>query len=43
VAAPNVLPGVYFFEVWITEFINVAFADHLRMVGRVEINVDADQ
>ncbi len=43
VAAPNVLPGVYFFEVWITEIINVAFADHLRMVGRVEINVDADQ
>jgi hypothetical protein len=43
VAAPNVLPGVYFFEVWIAEVINVVFADHLRMVGRVEINVDADQ
>jgi Wzt C-terminal domain len=43
VAAPNVLPGVYFCEVWIVEVINVVFADHLRMVGRIEISVDADQ
>jgi lipopolysaccharide transport system ATP-binding protein len=43
VAEPNVLPGVYFLEVWIVEVVNVALADHARMVGRVEINVDADQ
>ena len=41
VAGPNVLPGTYFFEVWIREVVNVALADHVRMVCRVEINVDA--
>jgi hypothetical protein len=40
VEAPNVLPGTYYLEVWITEVANVLFADHLRMVGRVQIVVD---
>jgi lipopolysaccharide transport system ATP-binding protein len=42
IMAPNVLPGAYFCEVWIVEIINVALADHVRMVGRIEINVDAE-
>jgi lipopolysaccharide transport system ATP-binding protein len=37
VRQPNVLPGTYRLEVWINDIPNVRFADHLRMVGRVEI------
>lgn len=42
VTAPNVVPGVFFFEAWITERINVAFADHLYRAGRIEIGIDPE-
>src|SRR5262249_30539448 len=37
VRSPNVLPGVYRLEAWITDVYNVSFADHLRMVGRLVV------
>jgi lipopolysaccharide transport system ATP-binding protein len=37
VRRPNVLPGTYRLEVWISDIPNKRFADHLRMVGRIEI------
>jgi lipopolysaccharide transport system ATP-binding protein len=40
VRAPNVLPGIYRLEAWITDVYNVSFADHLRMVGQLEIVVE---
>ncbi len=43
VASPNLLPGLFFLEAWIVERANVAFADHIYRVGRVEIGVDPDQ
>jgi lipopolysaccharide transport system ATP-binding protein len=43
VAVPNLLPGVYYVEAWIVEEVNIAFADHLFRVGRIEIVVDAAQ
>jgi len=39
VDSPNLLPGTYYLEAWIVEVAGVLFADHLRMVGRVEIVV----
>ena len=33
VRAPNLLPGVYRLEVWISEIPGVEWADHLRMIG----------
>jgi lipopolysaccharide transport system ATP-binding protein len=43
VTAPNVLPGVFYFEAWIVELVNVAAADHIYRVGRIEIGVDPSQ
>jgi len=43
VTAPNLLPGVFFLEAWIVERVNVAFADHIFRLGRVEISVDPAQ
>jgi lipopolysaccharide transport system ATP-binding protein len=43
VMTPNILPGLYYFEAWIVEKINVAFADHIHRVGRIEIAVDPAQ
>ena len=40
VSAPNLLPGLFFLEVWIVERVNFSFADHLHQVGRIEITVD---
>src|SRR5207245_11393926 len=37
VRCPNVLPGAYRLEVWISEVPGTSFADHLRMIGGVEI------
>ncbi|HEX9986612.1 MAG TPA: ABC transporter ATP-binding protein [Thermoanaerobaculia bacterium] len=34
---PNVVPGSYRLEVWINEIAGVAYADHMRMIGSVEI------
>jgi lipopolysaccharide transport system ATP-binding protein len=43
VSTPNLLPGLFFLEVWIVERVNVAFADHIYRVGRIEICVDPAQ
>jgi lipopolysaccharide transport system ATP-binding protein len=43
VSAPNLLPGLYYLEVWIVEKVNVAFADHIYRMGRIEISVDPTQ
>jgi lipopolysaccharide transport system ATP-binding protein len=40
VTAPNLLPGSYYLEAWIIERPNVAFADHVHRIGRLEIGVD---
>jgi lipopolysaccharide transport system ATP-binding protein len=37
VRAPNLLPGTYRLELWISEVPGVTFADHLRMVGALVI------
>ncbi|HEX7151772.1 MAG TPA: ABC transporter ATP-binding protein [Thermoanaerobaculia bacterium] len=34
---PNVVPGTYRLEVWINEIVGIAYADHLRMIGGLEI------
>jgi lipopolysaccharide transport system ATP-binding protein len=34
---PNVLPGTYRLEVWLSEVPGVLFADHVRMIGALEI------
>jgi len=43
VTGPNILPGLYYLEVWIIERVNVAFADHIHQMGRIEISVDPAQ
>jgi lipopolysaccharide transport system ATP-binding protein len=43
VSTPNLLPGLFYLEVWIVERVNVAFADHIYRVGRIEIDVDPVQ
>jgi hypothetical protein len=43
VVEPNLLPGTFFLEAWIVETANVAFADHLFRVGRVDVAIDAAQ
>jgi len=43
VSTPNLLPGLYYLEVWIVERVNVAFADHIYRIGRIEIGVDPAQ
>jgi homopolymeric O-antigen transport system ATP-binding protein len=43
VTTPNVLPGLFYLEAWIIERVNVSFADHLFIAGRIEIGVDPDQ
>lgn len=43
VRAPNMLPGLYCLEAWIVERVNVVFADHVFVVGRIEISVDPGQ
>jgi lipopolysaccharide transport system ATP-binding protein len=43
VSAPNLLPGLFYIEAWITERVNVAFADHIYRAGRIEIEVDPAQ
>ena len=37
--SPNLLPGVYYLEAWITDETRMHFADRLRMVGKFEIVV----
>jgi lipopolysaccharide transport system ATP-binding protein len=37
VPAPNILPGMYRLEVWISEVPGVTWADHLRMVGALVV------
>lgn len=39
VRSPNLLPGRYFIEAWITDVFGVSACDHLRRVGQVEIVV----
>jgi lipopolysaccharide transport system ATP-binding protein len=39
VRSQNILPGSYRLELWIVDVPNVSFADHLRMVGKVEVVV----
>ena len=41
VMSPNILPGRYKLEVWVSDIPGVRFADHLRMVGKIEIMVGA--
>jgi lipopolysaccharide transport system ATP-binding protein len=36
---PNLLPGIYFLEAWVTDEAMRNFADHLRMVAKFEIVV----
>jgi lipopolysaccharide transport system ATP-binding protein len=40
VLTPNLLPGLFYLEVWIVERANVSFADHIYRVGRITIGVD---
>lgn len=39
VRSPNLLPGLYRMELWVSDVPGVSFADHLRMVGKIEIVV----
>jgi lipopolysaccharide transport system ATP-binding protein len=39
VKAPNVLPGTYHFEIWLTDVLFVSYADRLRMVGGITIEI----
>jgi len=43
VTTPNLLPGLYYLEIWIVEQVNVVFADHVYRVGRFQIVVDPAQ
>lgn len=43
VVTPNLLPGLYYLEVWIVEQVNVSFADHIFRIGQIEIVVDSAQ
>jgi lipopolysaccharide transport system ATP-binding protein len=36
---PSILPGPYFLELWVIDVPGVSFADHLRMVGRIDVVV----
>ena len=40
IQAPNVVPGTYRFELWISDVPGVQATDHLRIVGEVEVTVD---
>jgi lipopolysaccharide transport system ATP-binding protein len=42
VEAPNVVPGTYRFELWISDVPGVQATDHLRVIGEVEITVGLD-
>lgn len=42
ISAPNLLPHSYRLEVWIIDVPNVSFADHLHMIGRLDITAAAD-
>jgi len=42
VVNPNVLPGVYHLELWISDAPGVSWTDHVRMVGNIEVVVGAD-
>ncbi|HVT45430.1 MAG TPA: ABC transporter ATP-binding protein [Thermoanaerobaculia bacterium] len=43
VRSPNILPGTYRLEAWISDIPNVSYADHLRMVGKVQITADSPE
>jgi lipopolysaccharide transport system ATP-binding protein len=38
--APNLLPGIYRFEFWISSVPGYEYADHLRMIGAMEITAN---
>ena len=38
---PNLLPGTYRFEVWVSSLPGVEFSDHVRMVGVLEVTANA--
>jgi len=40
VHAPNVVPGTYRFELWISDVPGVRATDHLRIIGEIEVTVD---
>jgi lipopolysaccharide transport system ATP-binding protein len=37
--APNVVPGTYRFELWISDVPGVQATDHLRVIGEIEVTV----
>ena len=39
IEAPNVVPGTYRFELWISDVPGVQATDHLRIIGEVEVTV----
>ena len=40
IEAPNVVPGTYRFELWISDVPGVQATDHLRVIGEIEVTVD---
>jgi lipopolysaccharide transport system ATP-binding protein len=42
IEAPNVVPGTYRFELWISDVPGVQATDHLRVIGEVEVTVGTD-
>jgi homopolymeric O-antigen transport system ATP-binding protein len=42
IQAPNVVPGTYRFELWISDIPGVQTTDHLRNIGEVEVTVGLD-
>lgn len=40
IQAPNVVPGTYRFELWISDVPGVRATDHLRIIGEIEVTVD---
>ncbi|HUP61840.1 MAG TPA: ABC transporter ATP-binding protein [Thermoanaerobaculia bacterium] len=43
IRAPNVLPGAYAFELWISDVPGVSAADHVPMAGAIEITVSGEE
>ncbi|HEV7767390.1 MAG TPA: ABC transporter ATP-binding protein [Thermoanaerobaculia bacterium] len=39
IEAPNVVPGPYRFELWISDLPGVRATDHLRVIGEIEVTV----
>ena len=43
IQVPNVVPGTYRFELWISDVPGVQATDHLRVIGEMEVTVGAEE